>query len=107
MTVLNFLILNYCMGGQLGCLNTIFRALWVNDRPEEELVETHHYVLDLRNMIESTCKIARGHLINFQDRYKTHFDRKAKVGSLEIGEKGYHCTSHGLKLIANAVYGSL
>ena len=70
MTVMNFLILNYGIGGQFGCLNTIFRALWVNDRPEEDLVETHQYVLDLRNMIESTCKMARMHLRNLQDRFK-------------------------------------
>ena len=68
-TVLNFLIFNYSMGG---CLNTIFRALWVNDRPEEELVETHQYVLDIRNMIETIIIIimARMHLRNFQDRFK-------------------------------------
>ena len=66
---------------------TILRELWINDRPDEELIETYQYMLDLRNMIESTCEMAREHLRNSQDRYVAHFDWIAKVRSLDIGDK--------------------
>ena len=58
-----------------------------NERLEEESVETHQFVLDLLNMIESTSKMTRGHLKCFQNRYRAHFDHKAKVRYLEIGDK--------------------
>ena len=58
---------------------TIFMEVWVNDRPDEELVGTYQYMLDLRNRIESTCKMARDHVRNSQDRYKAQYVRKAKV----------------------------
>ena len=39
-----------------------------NERLEEESVETHQFVLDLRNMIELTSKMARGHLNFFSEQ---------------------------------------
>ena len=39
-----------------------------NERLEEESVETHQFVLDLRNMIELTSKMARGHLKFFSEQ---------------------------------------
>ena len=44
-------------------------------------------MLDLRNRIESTCEMAREHLINYLDRYKAHFDWKVKVRPLKIGDE--------------------
>ena len=58
-----------------------------NERPEEESVEAHQFVLDLGNMIELTSKMARGHLNFFPNRYLAHFDHRAKVRYLEIGDK--------------------
>ena len=66
---------------------TILRELWVNDTPDEELVQTYEYLLDLRSRIEQTCELARDNLRDAQGRYKVHFNRKAKARSLEVGDK--------------------
>ena len=60
---------------------TILRELWENEKSDDEFVESYQYVVDLRNRIESTCEIARENLKDSKDRYKKHYDRKAKVRS--------------------------
>ena len=60
---------------------TILRELWENEKSDDEFVESYQYVVDLRNRIESTCEMARENLKDSKDRYKKHYDRKAKVRS--------------------------
>ena len=58
------------------------RALKLTRRESKRIV-----VFELRNRLESTCKLARENLAHAQVRYKKYFDRNAKVRSLEVGSK--------------------
>lgn len=66
---------------------TILRELWSKDLEDEEVKTTYQYVVDLREKIESTLKIAQANLGSSSSRYKRHFDRKAKQRSFQIGDK--------------------
>jgi len=61
------------------------RAL-VKDLPDEELQTTYQYVLELRNCMKETCKLVEESLANSQVKAKKHFDRKAKMCKLSIGD---------------------
>ena len=65
----------------------ILRELWSKEVPEKEVKTTYQYVVDLRNKMEETCALARDALVESQKAAKKHFDRKAKMRSLEPGCK--------------------
>ena len=64
----------------------ILKELWSKEGTDKEVTHTYQYVLDLRNRIEETCDLAHEFLQSAQTRYKKHFDRKARMRSLKIGE---------------------
>ena len=64
----------------------ILKELWSKEGTDREVTHTYQYVLDLRNRIEETCDLAHEFLQSAQTRYKKHFDRKARMRSLRIGE---------------------
>lgn len=65
----------------------VLRDLWTKEDIQEEVKTTATYVLDLRNRIEETCKIARENLERQAVKYKKYFDRKAKARSFKEGDK--------------------
>ena len=74
-------------GRQIRGPMSILRELWTNEKPDEEVKTTYQYVNDLRNRIEETCNLAHESLMHAQLRYKSHFDRKAKLRVLKPGDK--------------------
>ena len=64
----------------------ILKELWSKEGTDTEVTHTYQYVLDLRNRIEETCDLAHEFLQSAQTRYKKHFDRKARMRSLKVGE---------------------
>ena len=66
---------------------TILKELWTNEIESDEVKTTYGYVLDLRNRLEDTLKLAQEELSKNQKRYKQYGDRKRKVRSFEAGEK--------------------
>ena len=65
----------------------LLKELWVKDRdPDEEVVNSYHYVLDLRERIEHTCKLAQQELEKSGRRYKRYYDKKAKPRWLRPGD---------------------
>ena len=65
---------------------TILKEIWSKEGTDKEVTHTYKYILDLRNRIEETCDLAHELLQSAQTRYKKHFDRKARMRSLKIGE---------------------
>ena len=57
---------------------TILKELWSGDVETSEVKTTYEYVLDLRNRIEATCKLAQEELKKSASRYKRYYDRKAR-----------------------------
>jgi len=66
---------------------SILKELWTGQNHEPEVKTTYQYVLDLRERIEETCKLAQDELIKEQGKNKKYFDKKAKLRVLEKSDK--------------------
>ena len=66
---------------------SILRDLWTKDGIDNEVITTYQYVFDLRNRIEETCTLAREHLLTAQQRYKKHFDKTARLRTMDVEER--------------------
>ena len=68
---------------------TILRKLWTEDSEEVTSAKRSEsqYVLELRNRVEETCKIAQEHLAQAKKRYAKAFNRRAKERWFDPGDK--------------------
>ena len=66
---------------------SILKELWTNERNDEEVCTTYEFVVDLRNRLEETLKLAQEELKKNKGRYKFYADRKRKNMSFEPGMK--------------------
>lgn len=60
--------------------------LWTGGAEPEKRV-TYEYVVDLRNRLEETCKLAQENLVQAQRKYKHHYDKKTRPRKFEVGEQ--------------------
>ena len=65
----------------------ILNELWTNEMEENELKTTYQYVLDIRERIEETCRIAGEGLSKAQATNKRYYDRKARNKDLKVGDR--------------------
>ncbi|XP_033096509.1 uncharacterized protein LOC117100801, partial [Anneissia japonica] len=65
----------------------IIKELWTGSRTHCEQKPAYNYVLDLKDRLEHTCKIAKNELHKASKRYKKYYDKKAKPRELEIGNE--------------------
>ncbi|KAK7106818.1 hypothetical protein V1264_018032 [Littorina saxatilis] len=65
----------------------ILRQAWTDEEADEEVQTTATYIVELRNRIEETCKLAQENLGRAAQRYARGFDRKARPRSFKIGER--------------------
>ena len=65
----------------------ILREVWTGDKVTEETRCAYEYVIDLRNRIESTCRLASENLKEAAKTYKKHFDKRAKMRNLNVGDE--------------------
>ena len=65
----------------------ILKELWAGEAEGREEESTYQYVLDLRNRLEHTCKLARESLSQSQEVYKHHFDKKARPRKFVTGQQ--------------------
>ena len=70
---------------------TILKELWTSNIEDEEVKTTYQYVVDLRQRLEDTCKLAQEELVKNSKKYKTYYDTKAKVRSLKKVMKFFYC----------------
>ena len=64
----------------------VLKELWT-EKETPEVSNTYQYVLELRNKLEETCKIARDSLYDTQSFYKHHYDKSTRQRRLEKGDK--------------------
>ena len=62
----------------------ILRELWSYEVNDEEVLSTYQYVIELRERLKQTCKLARE---NMQIRQKTHYDKRARSRKFDVGDK--------------------
>ncbi|XP_071503098.1 uncharacterized protein [Diadema antillarum] len=66
---------------------TILRELWTGEVEEPETKTTYQYVLDLKDRLEATCKLAQENLGLSAEKYRKQYNRKAKHRKFEVGDE--------------------
>ena len=64
----------------------VLKEIWTEDETPETQ-STYQYVLDLRNRHEETCQVARESLMEVQEDYKHHYDKKTRSRIFKVGQK--------------------
>ena len=65
----------------------ILRELWTKDDSDEEVRNSYQYVVDLRERLEETLKIACQNVTQSQKKYKHHYDKKSRPRRLSISDR--------------------
>ena len=66
---------------------SILRELWTGEKHDAETKTTYQYMLDLRQRIEETCKLAQAELNKMQNKNMTYRNQKSMLGVLSPGDK--------------------
>lgn len=65
----------------------IIKEVWTNQNLDEEAKTTYQHVIDLRNRLEETCRLAHEELEKAGARYAKLYNRKAKGRLFQPGDK--------------------
>ena len=65
----------------------ILRKLWSDEVNDEQVLSTHQYVIELRERLEQTCKLAREKLEKVQIKQKTYYDKRARSRKFDVSDK--------------------
>ena len=65
----------------------VLKNLWEGEDCAPETKTTYEYVIDLRNRLEETCKLAREELAKAKEYQKSKYDVKAKERRFKVGDK--------------------
>ena len=66
---------------------TILKELWTEEFDEAEVKTSYQYVIDLREKLEQTLKLAREELKRSQAIYQRYYNRNAKDRKFVVGDK--------------------
>ena len=64
---------------------TILKELWTGDVEVSEVRTTYQFVVDLRQRLEQTCKLARDELKKSSAKAKVYYNRKARARKFNVG----------------------
>ena len=65
----------------------ILKELWTGESESTEVKTSYQYVLELKERLEETMKLAQEELTKNQIRYKKHYDKKTKDRLFNEGDK--------------------
>lgn len=65
----------------------LLKELWTGEKIEEEMKTPYGYVLELRDRLERTLKLAHENLRRAKRIQKYHYDRKSKSRQLKVGDR--------------------
>ena len=65
----------------------ILRELWSDEVNDEQVLSTYQYVIELRERLEQTCKLAWENLEKVQIKQKTYYDKRARSRKFDVGDK--------------------
>ena len=66
---------------------SVLRDIWADEDINEQTKTTYQYVLELRERLESTCKLAHDELRKAQGNQHTRFNKKAKAKQMKEGDQ--------------------
>ena len=65
----------------------ILKELWTDVDGEGETKSTYQYVIDLRDRLEKTCRLAREQLKKSKERYRIQYNKKARSRVFKEGDE--------------------
>ena len=65
----------------------ILRELWSGEAPDEQVLSTNQYEIELRDRLEQTCKLAHENLKNVEIKQKAYYDRRARSRKFDVEDK--------------------
>ena len=77
------LIYGRCVRGPLALLSD----MWTGKVSNPDVLTTYEYVLNLKQRLEETCKLAQQNLLNASTRYKGYYNRGKRNRLLKQGDK--------------------
>ena len=57
----------------------ILKELWSEEISDDQVLSTYQYVIDLRERLEQTCKLAHDNLKKVEGKQKTYYDRVREI----------------------------
>ena len=60
---------------------------WSGNSEKDEEKNVYQYVFDLKNRLDTACTLAKQHVAESADKYKTYADKKARARTLQIGQQ--------------------
>ncbi|KAL3847604.1 hypothetical protein ACJMK2_018507 [Sinanodonta woodiana] len=64
----------------------ILRELWSGDVADGEIKTTYQYVVDLRERLESTCRMAHDELVKSGRKYAKYYNRGTRSKKFDVGD---------------------
>ena len=77
----------------------ILKELWTGESESTEVKTSYQYVLELRERLEETMKLAQEELTKNQIRYKKNYDKKAKDRLFNEGDRVLVIPTNNNKLL--------
>ena len=65
---------------------SILRELWSGEVKDQDVATSYEYVINLRNRLEQTCKLASESLSKSAQRYKRNYDRKSRKRMFKVDD---------------------
>ena len=65
----------------------ILRELWSVEETEEHARLTYQYVIDLRERLEKTCKLAQDNVRKLDIKQNAFYDKHARSRKFDVGDK--------------------
>ena len=65
----------------------ILRELWTKEVADSEVRTTYQYVVDLKERLEATCRLARENLQKSSEKYRKYYNKGARNRQMSKGEK--------------------
>ena len=65
----------------------ILKELWTGESKLDETKTIYQYVIELQERLEQTCQVAHEELKKSRQRYKTYYNRKARVRDMKVGDE--------------------
>ena len=65
----------------------ILRELWSVEETDEHARLTYQYVIDLRERLEKTCKLAQDNVRSLDIKQNAFYDKRARLRKFDVGDK--------------------
>jgi len=65
---------------------TLLKRIWTDEDEDPEVKTLYQYVVDLRDRVEETCKMAKEELAKVQVRNQKYYNKRTRERKLQVGD---------------------